>query len=393
MKRNIDPILERAISAEHKFRVNGLLSGITNEKETVYLGALGVEDAHKQTPMRKDTVFNMWSTTKAITSTAILQLYEKGLVELDVPVKKYYPEIVRFKIIRGRTEDGKPILKEPKNDITLRQLLTHTAGFGYSFYHKEYLEEKELTAHPDIFKTTEDTFDHVFLLFEPGTQWTYGYNICIAGFVLERVTGQKVGDYVKKHVFEPAKMDSSTFRVPAEVQVLTLDHRQPDGSLKPYKTQPDRASEIHMAGHGAFGTVEDYLKFIRIWLNEGKTAEGVHIISKSTWKLAVSNNLPEGMHVTEMASYAPDMALPPAPRSEIPDDWGLCCCINNSPSTTGRPKGSLYWSGLANLFFWMDLENRIGGYYASQVFPYEDVSAENAKKIETATYRVLLGAI
>lgn len=393
LKKNVDPILKRAVSPESRFPLNGVLSGITNEKETVYLEAKGVSDGQNQTPLGKNTVFNLWSTTKAITSTALLQLYDKGLVELDEPVKKYYPEISRYQIIKGRNEDGTPILERPKNDVTLRHLLTHTAGFGYSFFHKEYKEEQELSQQPDIFNTTEETFDHLFLLFEPGTQWAYGYNICIAGFVLEKVTGQKLGDYLQEHIFGPAKMTSTTFKVPLDKDVLTLDIRLADGNLQPFKNQPDPQPDFHMGGHGAFGTVEDYLKFIRVWLNQGKTAEGVQIISRDTWKLAVSNNLPSGLHVTGLTSQAPDMTVLAPEQPGDPDHWGLGFCINNNALPTGRPKGSIFWSGLANLYFWVDLENGIGGYYASQVFPYGDGSALNALEIEAAAYRVLSGAV
>lgn len=393
IKESVDKILATAIDqqANPKTRLNGLAIGLTNEKETVYVNTAGVLNAKTGKPFTPSTVFNFWSTTKPIAVTAILQLYDKGLLDLDVPAEKYLPEVADFKIITGWSDDNKPILKATKNKITTRQLITHTAGLSYEFFNDHYAKSKDLVGQPNILKITEDTFKNIYLLFEPGTDNAYGYNIDIAGFILEKITGQKLGDYIKENIFIPAGLKTATFKVDPnqEDNVLVLELRQSDGSLIPSDVQPDQRADIHMGGHGIFGTVEDYLGFIRIWLNEGKTPDGKTIISHKVWQEAISNNLPDGVTFSDFPSHDPVLTTPIFFDKSRLDSWGLGFAISEYDTPTGRPKGTIYWSGLANLFFWIDLKNKIGGYYASQVLPYCEGSAANYINYETTVYKNL----
>lgn len=393
LKQSADKILANAIDkqANPKSAVNGLIMGLTNEKETVYTNSAGVLNAKTGRPFTKDTIFNFWSTTKAIAVTAVLQLYDKGLLDLDAPAEQYLPEISDLKILTGWTEDNKPILKQPKNKITTRQLITHTAGLSYEFFNGDYAKLKLLVGQPDILQISEKTFENIYLLFEPGTENCYGYNVDFAGFLLEKITGQKLGDYIKENIFTPAAMKTATFEVDESQadKVLVLELRQPDGSLVPSELQPDQKPRFHMGGHGIFGTIEDYLSFIRVWLNEGKTPCGKTIISHKVWQEAIRNNLPDGVTFSDFPSHDPVLTNPLYFDKNKLDSWGLGFAVSEHDLPTGRPKGTIYWCGLANLFFWIDLKNKIGGYYGSQILPFLEASAANSTAFETTVYEHL----
>lgn len=386
----LDNILNDAVDrSKPQSFVPGIVAGVTNENETVYLKAEGVENLDSDKPMTKGSIFGYYSCTKAITSTAVLQLWEKGLIDLDIPVKTYLPKIGRIGFIKELRDGKTPVIEKANVEITMRMLLTHTAGFSYAFYDDYYNKLLKLSGQPDILNVDETTMDHIFLTFEPGTKWHYGMNLDWAGFVLEAITGKKLGEYIEENIFKPANMTSCTFHLGADKDIVSAHVRTSDGlSVAPFG--PLKSPKLDMGGHGIFGTVDDYLKFIRIWLNEGTTSEGIQIIKPETYQLAIQNNLPEGLHITDLESF--DLTITKSvdidPNLE-PDTWSLGFAVTENDLPTGRPKGSLYWSGVANLYYLIDIKNKFGIFWASQIFPFLDASANGFVNMESTVYEVL----
>lgn len=358
--------------------INGLVAGFTDSKRTKYLAAKGVKRFDKMDPVTTDTRLAFFSCTKTITAMAVLQLYEKGQIDLDAPAKKYLPMIGEIGLIDpGQVDDDtgefiKPPRK-PKNDVTVRHLLLHTAGFAYVFTDPDYFnivmnKHREHTgAIPSLRMFSTDVMP---LVFEPGTLWRYGHSLDWLGLVVEAVTGMKFSQYLQKNIFDPAGLSSFTFRIDNEDQLIPISMRKDDGTLRVLRKKPvPHQPSIDMGGQGCFGTVGDFLQFMRIWLNKGLCVEtGAQILKKETVEYAIQAHLPEGIHVELDTAMTGE-----APSDFLPDNFTLTGCaynMNNLP--TGRPRGSIYWAGLASLYFWIDFENDVAGFYGCQILPYLD---------------------
>lgn len=359
--------------------INAVIAGFTLPKATQYLEAKGVKQFDKMEPVKDDIVVAFFSCTKIITAMAILQLVERGVIDLDKPAKQYLPLIGEIGLIEPglvNEETGEFTIppRPPKNDVTVRHLLLHTSGFAYVFTDADYFNivmnkhKEHHGANPTMRMFSGDVMP---LLFEPGTQWRYGHLLDWLGLVVEAVTGQKLSAYLQENIFDPAGLKSFTFRIEDESRVLPVSMRMQDGNLRKLRKKPvPHKPPVDMGGQGCFGTVSDFLRFLRIWLNKGKCVEtGARILKTETVEWAIQRHLPDGIRVeldTALSQHGP-------PEFE-PDDFTLAGCaysMNNLP--TGRPKGSLHWAGLASLYYWIDFENQIAGLFACQVLPYLDL--------------------
>lgn len=371
--------------------VPGVVAGLTDRDSSFYLGAGGVRSLATGAPMTTDTVFAVFSTTKAVTSTAALQLVEEGLLDLAAPVRDYVPAIAELQVITGFDRDGARLLRPPRTEITATHLLLHTAGFGYDFFNPTYARLARDHGQPSIAAATRKALATP-LLFDPGTRWEYGSGIDWLGQVIEAVTGRRLREVIAERICAPLAMTDTTFSPAAVRDRLAAMHlRCPDGSVRATGfTLPE--PEIDMGGHGLFATVGDYLRFLRMWLNDGATDQGEQILRPETVRWAAASHLEPGQRVTRLpgviASLSHDLEFFPG----LPKSWGLGFMINDEDAPTGRSAGSLAWAGLANLYFWIDRRLGIGGFWASQLFPFLDPSSlQHSLDFETATYRVLRG--
>lgn len=379
----LNKVLPQTTNPSNPAFAPGVVFGVTNDKETVYLESSGVSNIETQQPLAKDALFSIYSCSKAITVVAVLQLVESGRVDLDAPATDYLPALGKVKVHKGIDENGEVIFASPKTEITTRKLLSHTAGFSYTFFSKQYADYREKTGDLSVFDLHPDLFDKAFLIHEPGERWHYGLNIDFAGKIVEAVTGQTLGEYAKKHIFEPAELHSFTFHLQPDVEPVTLHYRS-GNDVVINSFQADRDPVHDLGGSGVFGNVEDYLKFIRIWLNKGKADNGNQILSEKTVEFALENQVPDGVEpITSFESeHSNDVPIDPS----NPNGWSFPFGINATDLPTGRPKGSFYWCGIANLFYWIDTKNKIGGFYASQIFPFLEASVKNFGDLEAAVY-------
>ena len=382
-----DEILQRAVSATP--HVPGVVAMVTDREGNTYEGAAGSRVEGGEEPMTTDTVFGLWSTTKAIASTAALQLVESGDLDLDAPAATYAPELDERQVIDGFDDAGAPILRAPKSRVTTRQLLTHAGGFGYDFFNETYRRLADEHGQPSVATCSKEAL-RTPMLFDPGERWEYGSNIDWVGQVVESITGKRLGEVCADRIFAPLGMDETSFAPTPEMEARkSATHaRVEDGSVPPIEFALPNPPEVDMGGHGLFGTVGDYMKFIRMWLNDG-AGPGGRVLRPETVEMAVQNHLGD-LPVTALPGVIPHLSNDAEFFPGQSKSWSLAFMINNEQAPTGRPAGAQGWAGLANLFYWIDRENGVGGFWATQILPFGDpVSFGEYLNFETAVYDAL----
>lgn len=385
LKSALDGVLQNAVTGNPG--VPGVAAAITDRNETIYAGAAGSRRLGRDEPMTPDSVCAIFSTTKAITGTVCLQLYEQGKLDLDAPAKTYAPAIGELQVIEGFEANGEPRLRAPKSDVTTRQLLLHQGGFAYDFFNETYNRLAEERGQPSVITATMKSLTTP-MLFDPGTAWEYGTNIDWAGLVCEGITGKRLGQLMQEGVFEPLGMDDSAFTMTPSMseRYVTMHNRNPAGTLVPDdEFLLDQMPEVHMGGHGLHSTALDYAKFIRMWLNDGAGPNG-RVLRPETVAMAAQNGLGE-MKIKGLPGVIPTLSNYAEFFPGMPKSWGLTFMINDEEAPTGRPAGALAWAGLANLYYWIDRQNGIGGYWATQILPFADpASVGGFLEMETNVY-------
>ncbi|QOS65195.1 beta-lactamase family protein [Rhodococcus qingshengii] len=385
-EQHLDDVLARA--TQRADRVPGVVAMITDREGNIYEGAAGERALGHGEPMTLDTTFALFSTTKAITGTAVLQCVEEGLLDLDAPAATYVPDIGELKVLDGFDAGGNPVLREPKRDITTRMLLLHTAGFGYDFFNESYNRLSQEHGQPSVITCSKAALTTP-LLFDPGEKWEYGTNIDWAGQVVESIRGQRLGDVMRERIFEPLEMTDTAFTMSPSMKdrLAPIHQRESDGSLTPLiGFELPAEPEVHMGGHGLHGTVGDYMKFIRMWLNDGAGTSG-RVLSSETVAAAVQNGL-EGQHVGLLPGVLPTLSNDAEFFPGVPKGWAYSFMTNEEVAPTGRPAGSLAWAGLANLYYWIDRQTGVGGFWATQILPFADAGSINGYlEFETAVYQ------
>jgi methyl acetate hydrolase len=370
--------------------VPGVVAGITDHDRTLYLGSAGVRDLGTGQEMTTDSVLAIFSTTKAVTGVTVLQLVEEGRLDLDAPASEYVPALGEVQVLEGFDEAaGAPVLRAPKRPITTKHLLLHTAGFGYDFFNEHYNRLATQHGQPSIVTASRRAL-HTPLLFDPGEAWEYGSNIDWAGQVVEAITGDRLGTVMQERVFGPLGMSDSGFRLTDALRErrATVHQRQDDGSLVPTDFELPEP-EVDMGGHGLWSTVPDYLRFLRMWLNDGAAESGEQVLRPETVELAVTNQL--GEHKVKMLpGVIPTLSNDAEFFPGLSKSWSYTFMVNDEDAPTGRPAGSIAWAGLANLYYWIDRRNDVAGYWATQILPFADgPSVGGYLDLETATYRAL----
>jgi len=383
--RRADETLQRAVDADAP--VAGVVAMLTDGAGNVYEGAAGTRVLGGDQEMTLDTVFAIFSTTKAITATAALQLVEEGKLDLDAPAKQYAPDIGTLQVIEGFDDAGEPRLRPPASDVTTRQLLTHTGGFGYDFFNENYKRLAEEKGQPSVITASRAAL-MTPLLFDPGTEWEYGSNIDWVGQVVEGITEQRLGDVFAQRIFEPCGITDMTFAIDdaRRSRVAGMHTRGADGSLTPMEFELPSPPEVDFGGHGLYGTVGDYMRFIRMWLNDGR-AENGQVLSPETVEMAVQRHLAKDLEVTVLPGVIPSLSNDAEFFPGLPKSWSLPFMVNDEQAPTGRPAGAQGWAGLANLFYWIDRANGIGGFWATQILPFGDpTSITEYLAFESAAY-------
>jgi methyl acetate hydrolase len=367
-KAQIDQILRQKSDAKE---IPGVVAIAANSKEVIYQGAYGKRDLSKDDPMTLDSVFWIASMTKAITTAAAMQLVEQGKLSLEAPIGKVLPDLASPQVLEGFDARGEPKLRPAKNPITLRHLMTHTAGFAYDMWNGDMVKYLEKTGTPGVTTCKNDALKTP-LMTDPGTRWEYGTNIDFVGKAVEAASGKRLDAYLRDHMFTPLGMTDTDFKIgeSQRKRLVAMHGRGPDGSLAPIPFELEQDPEFHMGGGGLYGTADDYIKFTQMILNNGK-GNGNQLLKPETVALMGQNHIGE-LTMTKMVSAVAfatnDVDLYP----DMAKKWGLSFLINTARTPEGRSPGSLAWAGLANTYFWIDPARDVSGVILMQVLPFAD---------------------
>jgi methyl acetate hydrolase len=368
LQSEADALLRHAVE---KADVPGVVAAATDRGGTIYQGGFGERVLGSGIAMMPDTVGWIASMTKALTGTAAMQLVEQGRLELDRPAADWLPELGETQVLDGFDDSGQPAERPPRRPITLRHLLTHTAGFAYEIWSPEIIRYQEAKGVPGII-TCQKAALRTPLLFDPGERWEYGINIDWAGKMVEAASGKRVGAYLQQHVFEPLGMTDTAFELRPDMRarLAKIHQRGEDDSLAPLDLEIPQHPEFEMGGGGLYGTVGDYLKFVRMILNRG-AADGGQVLRPETVDMMARNQMGE-CRVRAVKTAMPPLSNDAEFFPGMPKSWGLTFMINMEEAPTGRSAGSLAWAGLANSYYWIDPNRGVGGVYLTQVLPFAD---------------------
>ncbi len=325
-------------------------------------------------PMTVDTVLWIASMTKAITTVAAMQLVEQGRLQLDAPLAGLVPLLAAPMVLEGFDAAGAPILRPARGAITLRQLLTHTAGFGYNMWSPELAKYMEVTGTPGVLSCQNAALG-MPLLFDPGARWNYGINIDFVGKAIEAVSGQTLEAYFAEHVTGPLGMSDTAFRLGASqrARVSAMHARGADGALAEIPLEVPQDPEFHMGGGGLYGTLPDYLRFTRMILRGGEL-DGARILQADTVAEMARNHIGD-LNVTTLQTADPSVSFDANFYPGMVQKWGLGFLLNTEADAHGRSANSLAWAGLANTYYWIDRARGVSGVVGVQMLPFADPAA------------------
>jgi methyl acetate hydrolase len=354
----IDTLLRGAVDQK---RVPMVVAMVADARGITYEQAAGAS---------KDAIFAIASMTKPITSVAVMQLVEAGKVKLDEPAATYLPELAKVQVLDAGT------LRPQKTPITVRHLLTHTAGFGYEFLNADLLALVGKKEVPSVM-AGGDGFLKAPLVFDAGARWEYGINTDWMGRLVERVSGQSLDAYFRQRILDPLGMSDTYFNVPREKQsrMLAAFQRNPDGTLAQQPAAPPATVEFFSGGGGLFSTASDYMKFVRA-LMAGGALSGKRILSAQSVATMGSNQI-GALPLRQLTSVIPALAANSAAMPGALDKFGLGFALNTAPVAGGRGANTMSWAGIYNTFFWIDREKQVCAVLMTQMLPFLDEGPRN----------------
>ena len=383
VKSAADQLLERAVAAGE---VPGVVALAADDRGVVYEGAFGRREIGKDPDMTLDTVFWIASMTKAVTSAAAMQLVERGKLELDEPLGERLPELASPQVLEGFDAEGAPRLRAAKRPITLRHLLTHTAGFTYDIWNADMGRYMQHSGIPGIIECKNATLGTP-LVFDPGERWEYGINIDWVGKTVEQLSGQSLEDYLREHIFAPLGMTDTGFvlRPDQRARRASMHVRQPDGSLEAIPFEVPQEPEFFMGGGGLYSVGRDYLTFLRMLLHGGQL-DGVRVLRPETVEEMAKNQIGDltvGLLETAIPAHSNNAEFFPG----MVKKWGLGYMISTEEAPTGRSGGSVAWAGLGNTYYWLDPTRRLTGLILTQILPFaDDTILRLFEEFESAIY-------
>lgn len=381
----IDDILGTAASAGN---VPGVVAAAANKDGIFYQGAFGKRNLSEEAKMTTDTVFRIFSMTKAVATTAAVQLIERGELGLDTLVEDVMPEWKDKVVLEGFDGDT-PITRAPKTKATIRHLATHTAGLSYEIWNPEIAKYLEVTGVESILTCSRDALNYP-LVSDPGAKWEYGTNIDWLGMVVEAVSGKSLRDFCKENIFDPLGMNDTDFHATDEqrTRMATIHQRDDAGTLAPIDLDLPPEPGMYCGGHGLYSTAHDYLQFLQALLKDG-THNGSQILKPETIAMMTENHIGD-LNVGMMHTVIPPLSNDAEFFPGMPKKHGLGFVTNMEQEAGMRNPGSHCWAGLANTYYWWDPKAEIAGVILQQILPFVDVEAMDLfRDYEKAVYASL----
>lgn len=372
----IDSALQTAVSAGN---VPGVVAMAATRTSIVYEGAFGGSVARLST----DTIFRIASMVKLLTSVAALQLVERGKLSLDEPAARIDPALAKYLVLAGFDARGRAQLRSVRRPMTLRHLLSHTAGFSYPLWDPDVVRYLRLARQ-------DKTLPHNALMFDPGTRWAYGRSLDWVGRLVEIASGERLDRYFENHIFGPLGMKDTAFSLTdsQRAREAILNVRKADGTLEPQPFEKPTPKQVFSGGGGIYSTAPDYLTLLQALLGGG-SLRGTVILRPETAKMMATNQIGQlqaGILKTTNPVLSNDVDFFPGVRLR----WGLGHMISLDAVENGRKPGSLTWAGLFNTYYWIDPASDIAGVCMMQLLPFADQGALNVyRRFERSLYRTL----
>jgi len=355
-----------AVAADLKARIDqGKLSGavvmVAQDGEVLMHEAMGYQNVEDQVPMSKDTIFRIFSMTKPVTGTALMMLWDEGKFQLDDPVEMHLPELAGMQVFVEQNEDGSWVTEPADHPMTVRELMSHTGGLVYT----PPLSQgpvAEAYAKAGIMNLTGATLAEsmpalkdIPLSYQPGSQWVYSISVDVQGYMVERLSGMRFGEFLETRIFQPLGMVDTGFSVKPENAARLSRQYAPnnDGTLRRTDNRPGLANfdflsppKFESGGGGLTSTAADYMRFVQMHLGGGEL-NGVRILSEAAVAQMRANQLPEA--VANIGQLYPGNV------------FGLdFAIVENSDSYQGASEGTHWWWGIAGSWFWIDPVENIG---------------------------------
>lgn len=384
----IDQILQASVATD---RLAGVVAMAVSNNEILYEGAFGQRNIGANEPMRKDTIFALYSMTKPITSVAVMQLVEQGSVNLDEAVSTYLPEFRDFKVLEGFGKDGEPKLRDALEEPTVRTLLSHTSGYAYSYWNEDMRRYEETVEMP----AGRERFSALPLVFDPGSDWGYGPSADVLGILVESVSSLTLEEYFSKNIFGPLGIQDTSFQISSAEwsRISSSYQREPDGGLGPSTMPlPETPPQVTFfnGGGGLFSTAPDYIRFLQVLLNRGEL-DSVRILQPETVDLMAQNHI-GNLEAGTMRSANLYLSSNVDFFSRSRDKFGFGFLIKARQVEGRRAAGSLSWGGLMNTYFWIDRDNNVCGVLMTQVLPFADETVlDLLHEYEEAVYSRFVG--
>ena len=381
-----DQFEAEAAKAVESGRLSGVVALVTDSVGAVYSHAVGLRAAGTDAAMSPDTIFWLASMTKAVVSVGALQLVDAGKLTLDGDLAHLIPEFADLQVLDGFDDAGTPILRPAKAPVTLRHLLSHTAGFGYGFIQPQIAKWREHSGTGDPASGIRADMVQP-LLFDPGEGWAYGINTDWVGVVVEAASGQRLDAYLNDHIFSPLGMKDTGFALSPEQQArkASVHMRGPDGKVMPIPFGMPENPEVLSGGGGLYGPAPDYARFLRMLLNGGRHGDRQILKAETVASLGVVQTGPHRAGAFKAANPAMSNDFDIYP--EMHTGYGLATLLNPEPTAEGRSGLSLAWAGLANTYYWADPAVGKAGLIMTQLLPFGDADMLGLlRSLETAAY-------
>jgi len=340
----------------------GVVTILARHGKVVDYRTYGVRDMASGAAMTRDTIFRDYSMTKPVTGVAMMILYEQGKWLPSDPISKYIPEFAHLKVFNGVDANGTMILVDPDHAPTMRELMTHTAGFSYG-NGKTPADAMYSDLHVRQSKNLKEMIDRLAqipLLYQPGKEWVYSVSMDIEGYIVEKLSGQSLPDFMRDQIFKPLGMKDAGFYVPEEKRsrFATLYENDQHGGLMPDTTNGSNMGNfltppaMPSGGGGLTSTAEDYYRFAQMLANGGEL-NGARILAPATVHLMASNHVPPSLLTGEFSIGS--QVLRPG------FGYGYNCAVVFDPPEANLPdgKGTFFWDGAAGTWFWVDPANDI----------------------------------
>ncbi len=361
----LDDILSRGISSG---AAPGLVAMTGSAAGVKWSGATG-ERASGQ-PMTDDAVFRIFSMTKAVGSTAAMILADRGRLDLDAPVESILPEFAKIQVLEGFDGDA-PRLRAPKSRATVRHLATHTSGLVYEFWNADVARWMAKTGHPTILSGLKTSLFYP-MVFDPGTRWDYGIGIDWLCQAVEAVDGRRIDQFCQEELFDPLRMTSTAFECEGALaaRLASVSARGEDGRFAPFELAPPAHPEFYGMGHALYSTAGDYMRFLRMFLNQG-TLDGRRVLSEKAVQTIVTNQIGE-LRVGKLTTVAPPVSADVDLFPGIPKTYSVGFLRVEQGVPGMRSAGALGWAGVLNTHYWFDPARDVAGLIMTQTLPFAE---------------------